>query len=118
MGRLQEEGINCWLKDENTLTLNPIWSGAMGGIRLMVAETQAERAADLLTKYKQERKAQTPCPNCGSTETEFISSPKKPMNWFAALGSFFAGDYALAAKRNWNCFTCGKEWEKKGEDQT
>ena len=27
-GRLQEEGINCWLKDENVVTVNPIWKNA------------------------------------------------------------------------------------------
>ena len=35
-GRLQEEGINCWLKDENVVTVNPIWTNAAGGIKLMV----------------------------------------------------------------------------------
>ena len=36
MGRLEEDGINCWLKDENTVTINPILTNAIGGIKLMV----------------------------------------------------------------------------------
>ena len=48
MGRLQEEGINCWLKDENIFTIAPVFSNAFGGIKLMVAETQAQRALDIL----------------------------------------------------------------------
>ncbi|MDP4262455.1 MAG: DUF2007 domain-containing protein [Bacteroidota bacterium] len=47
MGRLQEEGINCWLKDENTFIIAPVFSSAFA-IKLMVAETQAERALDIL----------------------------------------------------------------------
>ena len=35
MGRLEEEGINCWLKDENTVTIDPILTNAVGGIKLM-----------------------------------------------------------------------------------
>jgi hypothetical protein len=50
MGRLQEEGIICWLKDENTVTVDPLLSIAVGGIKLMVAGHQAERARDLLAE--------------------------------------------------------------------
>ena len=39
-GRLSEAGINCWLKDENLVTINPLWANAAGGIKLMVAENQ------------------------------------------------------------------------------
>ena len=42
MGRLKEEGINCWLKDENTVTIDPILANAVGGIKLMVDENKAE----------------------------------------------------------------------------
>ena len=48
MGRLNEEGINCWLKDENVATITPFLSNAMGGIKLMVAESQVERAIDII----------------------------------------------------------------------
>ena len=27
MGTLQEEGISCWLKDENTVTIDPLLPG-------------------------------------------------------------------------------------------
>ena len=35
LGRMQEENIQCWLKDENTVTLDPILTNAVGGIKLM-----------------------------------------------------------------------------------
>ncbi|HEY0356393.1 MAG TPA: DUF2007 domain-containing protein, partial [Flavisolibacter sp.] len=46
-GRLQEEGIHCWLKDENLATLYPIWTNATGGIKLMVADNQVNEAKNL-----------------------------------------------------------------------
>lgn len=49
-GRLEEEGIRCWLKDEHTLTINPLWNNAMGYIKLMVPEEQLERARDILSE--------------------------------------------------------------------
>lgn len=48
MGRLKEEFINCHLVNENSVTIDPFLSNAIGGIKLMVAATQAERAIKLL----------------------------------------------------------------------
>ena len=30
------DGIRCWLKDENTVTIDPILTNAIGGIKVMV----------------------------------------------------------------------------------
>ena len=48
MSMLQDDGINCHLKDEYTLTIDPFLSPALGGIKLMVADSQVERALELL----------------------------------------------------------------------
>lgn len=48
MGRLKDHFINCYLQDENTVTIDPLLSNAIGGIKLMVAEQQAERALEIL----------------------------------------------------------------------
>lgn len=49
LGRLKEEFINCYLQDEYSVTIDPFLSNAIGGIKLMVAETQAERARQILS---------------------------------------------------------------------
>ena len=48
MGRLKEEYINCYLQDEYSVTIDPFLSNAIGGIKLMVAESQVERALEIL----------------------------------------------------------------------
>jgi hypothetical protein len=48
MAMLQDDGINCHLKDEYTLTIDPLLSPALGGIKLMVADSQVQRALELL----------------------------------------------------------------------
>ena len=50
MGRLKEEFINCYLQNENSVTIDPFLSNAIGGIKLMVAEEQVERAISLLNE--------------------------------------------------------------------
>lgn len=117
LGRLQEEGINCWLKDENTVTINPVWTGAVGGIKLMVAKEQKERAFELLQQFLQQTKSIFLCPQCGSNDIQLISSPRKAANWFSALASFLLGDYAIAASKTWHCFTCGAEFKEPIEKQ-
>ncbi len=47
-GMLEDNNINCHLINEHTSSIDPILSTANGGIRLMVAESQAERAVELL----------------------------------------------------------------------
>ena len=48
LGRLKDSFINCYLQDEHTVTIDPLLSNAIGGIKLMVAEQQAERALEIL----------------------------------------------------------------------
>ena len=50
LSMLQDAGINCHLKDEYTITIDPLLSPALGGIKLMVAGSQLERALQLLVE--------------------------------------------------------------------
>jgi hypothetical protein len=118
MGRLEEEGIQCWLKDENTVTINPIWTNAVGGIKLMVSEIQYERASHLLRQYVEEKKSRLACPNCKSNNIDLVSSPRKAVNWFSALAGFFFGDYAIAAEKTWHCFDCKADFEEPVDTST
>ena len=110
-GVLEEEGINCWLKDENTLTIDPILTNAVGGIKLMVYSEQAERAHDILLRLRNEARASVVCPKCQSHNIEQISTPRKANNWLTALLSFFLTDYAIAPDKVNHCFDCGHEFE-------
>ena len=50
LSMLQDAGINCYLKDEYTITIDPLLSPALGGIKVMVADSQLERALELLAE--------------------------------------------------------------------
>jgi len=118
LGRLEEEGIRCWLKDENTVTINPIWTTAVGGIKLMVGRDQLERAAQLLEQFTEERKKARSCPKCGSHDIEFISSPRKAVNWFSAFAGFLFADLAIGAEKIWRCFNCGAEFDEPVQNES
>lgn len=109
LGRLDEEGIRGWLRDENTATINPVWAAAIGGIKLMVPEQQAERALQLLQQFREEKKENIKCVKCGSSNVELVSSPRKARNWLGAFAGFLFGDYAIAPDKVYHCFDCGHE---------
>jgi DNA-directed RNA polymerase subunit RPC12/RpoP len=110
MGRLEEDGIKCWLQDENTVTIYPVWSNALGGIKLMVAEAQAEKAASILKEVDRQHKETITCPRCGSHNIEVVSTPRKVSNWLSALWGLLFTNYAMPVDMVNHCFDCGKEF--------
>ena len=108
-GQLEESGIQCWLKDEHTVTTNPIWTNALGGIKLMVATHQLAEAQQLLQTIQKEKQLQLACSRCGSHNVEQVSTPRKASNWISAFVSFFMSSYAIAPDKVFHCFSCGFE---------
>lgn len=55
-GRLEAEGITCWLKDEHlsALIVDPILTNVIAGIKLMVPEDQVDRAVAILNEPMQD----------------------------------------------------------------
>lgn len=47
-GKLESEGIDCFVQDELTAQVNPLYSNAIGGVKLKVRESDAERAIEIL----------------------------------------------------------------------
>lgn len=115
-GVLEEQGIRCWLKDENTVTIDPILTNAVGGIKIMVVREEAQKAWDILQALKKEKQAAVACPKCGSHNLEFVSTPRKASNWFTAIATFFISDYAVALDKVYHCFDCNHEFSKKEEE--
>ena len=116
LGRLQEEGVQGWLKDENTVTLDPILSNAVGGIKLMVPAQDAKRSWELLKQLERSHKATTPCPNCNSINIELVSTPRKASNWITALFAFSFASYAVGPDQVFHCFDCGHEYPFTGDE--
>jgi len=111
LGKLQSEGVDCFLGDEYTVTIDPILTNAIGGIKLNVPETEVAKARELLQSFDEEKKALMACPRCNSHNVEYISNPAKSGNWLSALVGFFVANYAVSIKKNYHCFNCGFEFD-------
>lgn len=47
---LEDAGIECFLQDDNVVRMDWLWSNAMGGIKLVVRQNEAEEAEKLLSQ--------------------------------------------------------------------
>ncbi len=50
-GRLEAEGIECFVQGELTSQIRPFMSNAFGGIELQVKENDLEKAVEILKEY-------------------------------------------------------------------
>ena len=116
LGKLHNEGIEAFLRDEYTVTIDPILTNAIGGIKLTVMEQDAEEARGLLAAFAAEKKALQECPYCHSQNVEYISNPAKSGNWFGAILSFFIASYAVSIKKSYHCFNCGRDFDELKEN--
>lgn len=108
--RLEEEHIRAYLQDEHTVTIDPILTNAIGGIKLMVHQEQVDRAMELLNGFEEVYKQSLTCPKCGSNNVHFVTQGSNPVNWFTAILSWLFGNYALAARQVYRCFDCDQEF--------
>jgi hypothetical protein len=118
MAKLESENIQCWLQDENTVTLYPILTNAVGGIKLFVNKNDLSHARQIFWEVENNRKKTIECPKCKGHNIELVSTPRKAANWFSAILTFFLGDYALAVDKVNHCFDCGNEFANSNETNT
>lgn len=108
LGRLQSEGINCFLIDENTALTNPILSTAIGGIKLAVFEKDAPAASAFLRDYHQQYMEAAVCPKCGKTGMDQVQI-ESPGNFLLNIFSWALSNKALPGETVYKCTNCGYE---------
>lgn len=106
--KLQDAGVECYLKDENTVTIDPILSNAIGGIKLVVKETDAADAKQLLQQFDEEYLKSVKCPKCSATEITLVTKPGAS-NYITAIFTWLFSSYAVAAESIYQCGKCGYE---------
>jgi len=117
---LEAAGIAAWIRDENLVRMDWMYSNAVGGIRLQVDAQNVAVAEDALNQPVPEslsfgEKAeftQPRCPMCGSLEISFMGSDRR-----AALTSLTLLSLPLPLGReSWECQACGACWEESDDD--
>ena len=112
--RFEHSGIPCYLFDENTVTVNPAWSNAVGSIKLVVSELDYENAKNALAQFDAEYLSNSLCPKC--ITGNFIIVPEKSTgNFITTLLTWMFSNYAVSIKNIFQCSQCGYETESLPE---
>ncbi len=108
--RLQASGVVCFLRDENTVTIDPILCNAIGGIKLVVAKEDEAATIKLLRGYHIEYLLSATCPMCGSNSFTQIAKAEAA-NLITAIITWLFSSYAVAPKYVYQCGNCNYECE-------
>lgn len=106
---LDSEGIDAFIADEQTINMQWLYSDALGGVRLQVAQEDVMRAQRILQDdretplVEQEGDDRPACPVCGSRDTEYHQIGRR---W--AFLMFLAIDFPLFRVQDGiRCHSCG-----------
>lgn len=107
---LENEGIESFIYDEETITMDPLLSNAIGGIKVKINAKDIERTKDFLAKREEENNP--PCPNCGSKRimTNFRSF-KSASGIISAIAAFLFTIFPPLFKTVNKCLDCNHEFE-------
>lgn len=116
-GRLEADGIEVFLKNNNTIDTDPLISNAVGGVQLFVHTDDADKAKEILQtlpRYALDNAGNAiHCPNCDSTEVEVMSTVRDRGGFIAFIIGLFLSALPFFVKYKYHCNNCGHEFEIK-----
>jgi hypothetical protein len=118
MNMLQHHNINCHLKDENIVTIDPILSPVIGGMKLMVHHAHVERAWDLMDQAEQQYLKDIPCPVCHAHALRAVSITRNHRCKLSALASMILNGHSVEVRKIYRCGKCGYDFNEVPKRRT
>ena len=118
--KLESENIGCFLDNENIINMNWFYWNTVGGVKLQVKASDAQKALNILntkvTLTETEQKAihsnrGIHCPKCNS----IMVYPEK-INWRGTFWVVLLLGFPILLrnkKKEWECRDCGYRWDYK-----
>ncbi|MCC5846253.1 MAG: DUF2007 domain-containing protein [Verrucomicrobia bacterium] len=104
---LASHDIDTFLPDETTAIVNPLYGGAIGGIRIQVAPEDFDRAQQVMHDWLLEHgQGLNPCPKCQSFDVHYERVSRR----FAFLSLLLLGIPLLLIRKRYVCSACGHTW--------
>ena len=106
LGMLQENEINCHLKDENIVTIDPLLNPAVGGIKLMVEEQDYAKALVTIKDAETAYLKEIPCPYCTSLSLVAEEKINLPASSWGRLKNMIAYGQTSTYSKFYRCRNC------------
>jgi len=116
LNMLRHHNINCHLKDENIITIDPLLSPALGGMKLMVHHAHVERAWDLMEEAEEAYLKKIACPVCHSYSLKAVRITKTHRCRLAALASMLLNGHPVEITKIYRCEKCGYDFKELPEE--
>jgi DNA-directed RNA polymerase subunit RPC12/RpoP len=114
-GKLESQGIEVFMRDHNTVDSNPLYSNAVGGVKLFVRTEDFNKANEVLSDvslYSVDDDHQPiKCPECGAEKVDIVTSIKDWKSLLAFVFSWVSGLFPIYAKHKYKCETCKTEFD-------
>lgn len=113
-GKLESEGIEVFIRDNNTVDANPLYSNAVGGVKLFVNHKDYSKAKEIISQVSKysldENNKLLKCPNCGAEQIDMVTSIKDLKSLFAFIFSLLLGSLPFYSKHKYKCNKCNFEF--------
>ena len=106
--KLRDGGIQCYLKDEYTVTMDPLLTNAVGGIKLVINKEDSKEVFELLQQFDEDYRRKAVCPKCGSHNIDLVPR-QTTANMVTAILSWLFSNYAVSVENVYKCSNCGYE---------
>jgi hypothetical protein len=122
IGLLESYEIECFLSDENIVSLNTLYSNAVGGVKLNVFEKDVDRIKSILISENipygsnvsnDKELGEITCPKCHSNNVSYGGSIKRKFGIFEVFVAFLFTIYPFTMRKAYYCFECNHEFKQK-----
>ena len=114
-GKLESEGIEVFVRDNNMVDSNPLYSNAVGGVKLFVKNDDFEKATDIFSNISQysldDNEKLRKCPKCGAEQIDMVTSIKDLKSFLVFLFSVFLLVIPFYSKHKYKCDNCKFEFK-------
>lgn len=113
-GKLESQGVEVFLRDNHVVDTNPLYSNAVGGVKLFVKTEDVIKANEILQEVSlfslDDHHKLVQCPNCGATQADMVTS----IGTIKMLIAYFISILLLAlpfiTRHKYKCAHCKHEF--------
>ncbi len=113
-GKLESEGISVFLRDNNTIDTYPLYSNAVGGVKLFVKNDDYIKANEVLSQISEYSMDETNqlanCPKCNEKQIKMTTSINDTKSLLAFIFSMLFIIMPFYSKHKYKCTKCKFEF--------
>lgn len=114
-GKLESQGVEAFLRDNHVIDTNPLYSNAVGGVKLYVKTKDVNKANKILQDVSlysvDDNHKLVKCPNCGAEQTEMVTSIGNIKMLLAYVFSVLLLVLPFMSRHQYKCAKCKHEFK-------